>query len=228
MQDSKRSLLVKGIQGTIAAALLAVGQSAVAANITVRVVDAQTLEPVSGAAVCLGLKGQPQAFGALRTDAAGEVMYGDTPHRNFILSVAGNGSGSYAREQTPRNFDIIYYVALDKREFSTDCLAPVKHNLGQGKSALDLLSIDVKSHSHHAGTVDVATRVSGVEPTHIRVSTSADFKGSSWKAYRHVTRHDINRVAAKDLYVQVKRLLDSDGNTIEAVSTTRVGDLHWD
>ena len=219
---------MKGIQGAVAAALLSVGQTAGAANITVRVVDARTLEPVSGVAVCLGSKGQPQAFGAMRTNAAGEVMYGSAPKRNFILSVAGNGSGSYAREQTPRNFDIVYYVALDKRQFSTNCLAPVKHEQGLGKSALDLLSVDVKSHSHHAGTVDVATRVSGVEPTHIRVSTTADFKGSSWKAYRHVTRHDISRVAAKDLYVQVKRLVDSDGNTIEAVSTTRVGDLHWD
>ncbi len=218
---------MKGFHGVLAATLMMAAQSASAAQVTVRVVNAQTLMPVTDVAVCLGSEYSPQAFAAARTDAAGEIVT-RAPGEKFILSVASAGHGNYSREYIARDFDIIYYVALDGRDRDSRCLAPVRNSASvQGKDALKLVSVNVLSHSHHAGTVDVSTRVDGVEPTHIRVSTQADFGGARWMPYRSVTRHAIEAVASTDLYVQVKRLIRQDENSVEAVSSARIGDLHW-
>lgn len=218
---------MKGFHGVLVATMMMAGHNASAAKVTVRVVNAQTLMPVSGVAVCLGSEYSPQEFGAERTDAAGEIVT-STPDDKFILSVASTGHGNYSHEYIARDFDIVYYVALDGRDRDSRCLAPVVNAASaQGKEALQLVSVNVLSHSHHAGTVDVSTRVDGVEPTHIRVSTNSDFGGARWMPYRNVTRHAIETVAATDLFVQVKRLIQKDKNSIEAVSSARIGDLHW-
>lgn len=231
MTNVKSTLLKKGIQFVTAATLLMAGQVATAANVTVRVVDAQTLKPVSNAAVCLGSEMHPGAFGAMRTNKSGEVVYPKAPRQDFVLSVSGNGHGDYVRTKTARGFDIVYYVELRNSGMSTRsrCLTTTRKPAKQmGKEALSLVSVDVRSHNHSGGTVDVATRVTGVVPTHIRASTNADFEGARWLPYRQMTRHPIERVASDNLYVQVKRRLAIDEGSIEAVSSARIGDLHWD
>jgi len=218
----------KGKQLAAAATLLTLAQATSAANVTVRVVDAVTLKPVGDVAVCMGSQRYPGSFGAMRTNSAGEVVYAKSPSRNYILSVAGNGLGDYVREQVPRSFDIIYYVKLKSGKVGSRCMAPTIDSEGQlGKAALDLVSVDVRAHSHAAGTVDVSTSTKGVEPTHIRVSTQPSFAGARWMPYRSVTRHAVDRVASTDLYVQVKRTISEEGGNLEALSVTQVGDLHW-
>lgn len=231
MNNAKSTLLKKGIQFVAAATLLMAGQTATAANVTVRVVDAQTLKPVSNAAVCLGTEAHPGAYGAMRTNKSGEVVYSKAPGQDFVLSVSGNGHGDYVRTKAARGYDIVYYIELRNSGLSSRsrCLTTTRQPAQQmGKEALSLVSVDVRSHNHNGGTVDVATQVTGVVPTHIRASTNADFKDARWLPYRQMTRHPIERVASENLYVQVKRRLAIDAGSIEAVSTARVGDLHWD
>lgn len=229
MKHGNFSITKKGAQLALGTALWAFAQTATAANVTVRVVDSESLQPVSGVAVCMGSQHYPGAFGAMRTNDAGEVVYASSPASNYILSVAGNGRGDYVRELAPRSFDIIHYVELKDGTVGSRCLAPAFGSEGKlGKDALDLVSVDVRSHSHHAGTVDIATSTKGVQPTHIRVSTQPNFAGARWMPYRSVTRHAIERVSSKDLYVQVKRTVSQEGGSVEALSTAQIGDLHWD
>lgn len=230
MNNAKSTLLKKGIRFVAAATLLMAGQAATAANVTVRVVDAQTLKPVGNVAVCMGSETHPGAYGAMRTNKSGEVVYSKAPRQDFVLSVSGNGRGDYVRTKTARGFDIVYYVELRNSGLSarSRCLETIRKPAQQmGKEALSLVSVDVRSHNHDGGTVDVATQVIGVVPTHIRASTNADFKDARWLPYRQMTRHPIDRVASENLYVQVKRSLAIDNGSIEAVSSARVGDLHW-
>lgn len=199
-----------------------------AASVTVRVVDAQTLKPVSNAAVCLGSEQHPGALGAKRTNAKGEVNFDKSPRNDFMLSVSAGGQGSYLQTKTARDFDVIHYIELKSTGPNSHCLVTKRKPAKvQGKDAFSLVSVDVRSHSHSAGTVDISTRVNGLEPTHIRASTDADFEDTRWLPYRNVTRHAIERVSSENLYVQVKRSTVTDEGTIEAVSSARVGDLHW-
>jgi len=201
MKNAKSTVFKKGFQLATAATLMMIGQSAMAASVTVRVVDAQTLKPVSNAAVCLGSEQHPGALGAKRTNAKGEVNFDKSPRNDFMLSVSAGGQGSYLQTKTARDFDVIHYIELKSTGPNSHCLS--------------------------AGTVDISTRVNGLEPTHIRASTDADFEDTRWLPYRNVTRHAIERVSSENLYVQVKRSTVTDEGTIEAVSSARVGDLHW-
>ncbi|MGB0866494.1 MAG: hypothetical protein ACPGSC_08285 [Granulosicoccaceae bacterium] len=229
MNNAKNTLLKKGFPLIAAAAMFSAGQEAMAAKLTVRVVDANTQQPVSGASVCMGSNTSPSEYGSAQTDASGEVVT-SAPGNDFVLSVAGEGHGDYVRTMTARDFDIIYYVELKNGGDQSFCMrskAVSKADL-QGRAALKLVDVDVRSHSHGGGTVDVATEVQGLTPTHIRASTNSDFKGARWLPYRAVTRHQVNKVASEDLFVQVKRSLAVEGGSAEAFSVTRVGDLHWD
>lgn len=162
----------------------------------------------------------------MRTDAAGEI-HAQTPQRDFILSVSGDGHGDYVQEQASRNFDTVYHVELDAGKANSHCVAPVLRSEGPlGKEALSLVYVNIDAHSHTAGTVDVSAEVDGLEPTHIRVSTSTDFSDSSWVPYSDVTRHSVARVSSEKLYVQVKRALTEGKSSIEAVSTARAEGLH--
>jgi len=222
MKNRKGLSLIRGGIALSAITLLSCSMAAKASTVTVRVVDAQSHQPISGAVVCLGAEGKPSAYGAAPTNSAGEVVYPDVPKENFLLSVADNSNGSYARLQERRDFDTIYYVALDGRSGRSHCSLSSSRdgapkNLG-GKRALRLNGVEVKSHSHANSVVELHTDVTGVKPTHIRASTDADFKNAKWMPYRQKTHHSVQKVSSQDLYVQVRRLVSRGDASIEAVS----------
>lgn len=231
MMNAKHALLKRGFPLLAAATLLVAGQDAMAASFTVRVVDAETLSPVPGASVCMGSATAPGEHGTTLTDKNGEARYTRMPGNDFVLSVADGAYASYSREMVSRDFDVIYYVELGHMgDQFANCVraGEVWGAKLQGRAALELVNIDVRAHSHSSGTVDIATEVRGLVPTHIRASTDPEFSNARWLPYRAVTRHEVEEVSSENLYVQVKRSAAVEGGDVEAHSVLSIGDLHWD
>lgn len=206
-------------------ALLGVSSAAVVGEdrwIEVHVLDKQTGNPVSQAAVCLGTTARPDQFGARRSDKDGVVRFESLSQRPVAMLSTVSKSGYQGRQQLlePLHQSRILIVKIISGGGGPQCDAPPAsgdRDTGSGLT-IEHITVEPDSAAGGSGQVRVSVRLSG-DANQIRISESADFTGAPWQVLAPKIAYTTSQgKGMKQIHVQVRRQARTKGASIEVVS----------
>jgi hypothetical protein len=190
------------------------------ARLEVHLLNKQNGKPVADASVCLGTSARTDQFGARRSDAKGVVSFDEISSHPLVLTVSGNGYQGLRQALEPLYESRVLVVKLATGGGGPACDAPEQE---AGNGSLSGLSVDAVRISEDAGNagVLVATRLSGTA-NEIRISEQVDFGDVAWRPYQKAVPFTFSAGhGAKQLYVQVRRVAQVQGASIEVVSPVK-------
>lgn len=208
-----QSVLV--LTGILAATLS--GPAALAANLTVQVLERGSGTPIAGAAVCLGTGADPSQFGAYRSDGEGKVSFQDVVDAPLVLTISKSGFRGEQRNLLGTRSDRVLSVLLPRGGLGPQCDAPAASSDETGLSVLDfqLDGGDVRTRNR---TVRLNFRALG-GATHYRASESQDFAHAQWQPLRATPTFELSPGAGiKRVYLQLRKLRQSEGLSLETRS----------
>jgi len=185
----------------------------------VHVLDKQSGDPVSDAAVCLGITARPDQFGAMRSDKNGVVRFENLSQRPVAMLTTVSKSGFRGLQQRlePLYQSRVLIIKLASGGGGPQCDAQQAQAQGDSESGLVIERISVKADAM-AGRVLVSVRVSGAA-NQIRISEKSDFDGASWQKLEPAVVYTTSQgKGVKQIYVQVRRQASTKGASIEVVS----------
>lgn len=188
----------------------------------VQLFDKQDGKPLADAAVCLGTQARLDQFGAKRTDSRGVVRFeGVRPHP-LVVTVSGRGYQGRQQLLEPLYQSRVLVLKLVTGGGGAVCDAPLA---ASGESApsltVDAVRIRADINAQVPAGVLVSARVSG-PANQIRISEQADFKGAQWQPYAPSVPFTLSAGSGlKQLYVQVRRVSEVQGASIEVISPAK-------
>ncbi|MFQ5643709.1 MAG: hypothetical protein ACE5FQ_08415 [Thiogranum sp.] len=185
----------------------------------VHVLDKQSGQPVSDAAVCLGITARPDQFGAMRSDRDGVVRFENLSQRPVAMLTTVSKPGYQGRQQLlePLYQSRILIIKVVSGGGGPQCDAPPAAAREDSGSGLVIERITVKPDAV-AGQVLVSVQASG-EANQIRISEQPDFAGAGWQALAPAVAYTTSKgKGVKQIYVQVRRQASTEGASIEVVS----------
>lgn len=191
-------------------------------RLEVQLLNRQNGEPVANAAVCLGTSARMDQFGARRSDAKGIVRFDDVSAHPLVLTVSGDGYQGRRQALEPLYESRVLVVKLVTGGGGPACDAPLQDIAGASGSALSLDGVRVRddSSASPAGVL-VATRVSG-DANEIRISEQVNFGDADWQPYQPAVPFTLSAGhGPKQLYVQIRRVAQVQGASIEVVSPVK-------
>lgn len=188
----------------------------------VHLLNRQTGQPVADAAVCLGTSARPDQFGARRSDRAGVVRFDEVSPHPLVLTVSGDGYQGRRQALEPLYESRVLVVKLATGGGGPQCDAPQRDAGTASASGLSIDSVHISADpASRAGGVLVQTRISG-SANQIRVSEAPDFGGSKWRTYKPAVPFAPSAgEGSRHLYIQVRRLAQVEGASIEVVSPVK-------
>ncbi len=213
-----------GIGAVLAVALSGGVAPASAAErwLEVRVVDRQSGAALENAAVCLGTSARPDQFGARRTGNGGAVRFEGLPLNSIELIAARRGYQGRRQTLEPLPGNRVVVVKLAPGGGGPVCRAPEQGAEAQAAPELEITDVQVARSPSASGEWLLSLRVSG-EANQVRIAASADFKDAQWQPLQAENRFRAGSGApVRQLYVQVRRHVQTDGASIEVVSPVRV------
>ncbi len=190
--------------------------------VEVHVLDKQTGNAVSEAAVCLGTTARPDQFGARRSDRDGVVRFEDLSQLPVAMLATVSKSGYQGRQQLlePQYQNRILILKIVSGGGGPKCDAPLTLVEDDADSGLTIERITIKPDAvaESSGQVQVSVKVSG-NANQIRISEQADFSGAPWQALAPTVAYSTSQgKGVKQIYVQVRRQAKAKGASIEVVS----------
>lgn len=187
----------------------------------VRVIDSQTATPVSDASVCLGTSARPDQFGSRRTDREGIVRFQDLLPNPLVLSVSRNGFRGQQRAVGPAYDSRIVVLKLASGGGGPECHAlPLQERAAPAPASgisIQRLTVDRADAGSDSAGVIVGVSVSG-KANQVRIGERADFHDSEWQELQGPVAFTLSDADVRQLYVQVRRVLEAEGVSIEEVS----------
>lgn len=213
------------LRGLLAGISLMMFSSLVAATqVQVRVVDPNTHNPVSNAAVCLGTPAQLDQFGAQRTDYRGLVSFELAGKVPALITVSANQYKGVQRAIAVDQTDILREISLPRGGLGPSCSADpgaVEIKPAATKTPrlrLADLQINRGENMTYSRSVVIAPHIQG-SATHYRVSENRDFSDSPWQNFQKTPLVMLSEGNGKKrLYYQVREVFQSEKGTIERVS----------
>lgn len=222
MDRQKYSVLLHRSTVFFSVLILAVTFNANAANIKIHVLDSSKNSPLKNMAVCLGTTANIQQFGAVRTDANGDVFFSNLPRTPLLLTVSGSQHKGLQRIIPASGSNLVRIVHLPLGGLGPACdAAPAISEVEE----LDIpglritgVSLDQGHKNTSSRSIVISSRIFG-EPTHYRVSENPEFKGSDWIEYQKTPLFTLTKGdGQKKVYFQVRRAFEMNGNIIQTAS----------
>ena len=184
----------------------------------VRVLDKQNGSAVSEAAVCLGTSANPHQFGARRSDASGAVRFDDLLSDSLVVTVSKNGYQGREQRIESLNQARVVVLKLAPGGGGPDCDAPAAATPVDVSSGLAIDGVSIRKDPGESARILVSVRASG-PANQVRISEQVDFVGSDWQPLEQPTPYDLSDAeGARQIYVQVRRHVESQGASIEVIS----------
>jgi len=171
-----------------------------AAKFGVTLVDA-TGQPVSGAAVCIGLAGSYSQFGSAHTDENGFAIL-DVPTAPTVVTIL---------TEPARNFNLIKKIQLTPGSQNVRC------EVDDFEASASSVKIGNVLVSESAFSTVLRPNVSG-EPTEYRVSRIPSFTASSWQRFESTIALSTRLSEEDEVFLQMRRFKGSGSSWIEARS----------
>jgi len=180
-----------------------------AAKFGVTLVDA-TGQPVSGAAVCIGLAGSYSQFGSAHTDENGFAIL-DVPTAPTVVTISKNNFNSIRVTEPARNFNLIKKIQLTPGSQNVRC------EVDDFEASASSVKIGNVLVSESAFSTVLRPNVSG-EPTEYRVSRIPSFTASSWQRFESTIALSTRLSEEDEVFLQMRRFKGSGSSWIEARS----------
>ncbi len=219
-----KELLPKGVRIFLPLfLLLPVASPALAQEpwLEVHVLNRHDGRPVNDAAVCLGTGARGDQFGARRSDARGVVRFSDLSANPLAVTVSAAGYQGRRQALQPLYDNRVLVVKLVTGGGGPSCGAPPSA-AAESAPGLRLEAVRIR---HSAGaslaSVLVSARASG-PVNQIRISEQRDFADADWQDYKPSVPYTLSAgEGAKRLYVQVRRVAQVQGASIQIQSPVR-------
>jgi len=227
MHNKRNVRILYFLVGTMLAFLIPAGQAAAyeSAWLEVRVVNKHDDRPISNAAVCLGTTASVDQFGASRSDASGIIRFEDLPRNPLLVTVSKQGFQGRAQRLEPMYESRVLVVKIVPGGGGPACDVAIEASSPEEVSpGLEIVALNVsRARAEGNGNrVFVSVEVSG-KANQVRISEQPDFSGAQWQPFESPVAYQLNQGAGmKRIYVQVRRLAQTQGGSIEVVSPTRV------
>lgn len=214
------------LAAVLASGILTFSNTAQAAKIGVRVLDANSGLPVANASVCLGTASDPTIYGTGVTSFAGLALYDNVPEKPVLITVSKRNFRGIALQTFPKKDNVVTDVLVTEGLSSKRCralkLVNLKPGITQGEPTDDVWPMTIDALSYFPSGDDGFSFLAYVRgrPTHYRVSTDPEFMDAEWIAYSDVFHYSpLQRDQGKSaLYFQLRKLVEVEGGKIEAVS----------
>jgi len=213
------------IIGVIAVSCIFTVSVAHAGKFGVRVLDATTGLPVANAAVCIGTVGDRTLYGTAITSYSGVALYEDVPDSAVLITVSKKNYRGMSLHNPATSDNVIADVLLTEGITSRKCRALKYVDLKPGITDREYKNewpLEITTLSYFPSGDDGLAFLSYTsgKPTHYRVSTKSDFSDAQWKPYTDVFEYSPNSrdVGKELLYFQVRKHIDAEGGSMEAMS----------
>ncbi|TCK17234.1 hypothetical protein DFR30_0455 [Thiogranum longum] len=216
-----------GILAGLAGLLVMPAWSVVYASnwLEVRVVDKQTGAPVAETSVCLGTSARTDQFGAHRATSDGIVRFDDLPESSMMLTASRRGYQGRQQGLEPMAGNRVVVLNLAPGGGGPVCAAATSADVQpQAAGELEITAVRVSPDSALSSGAQVAVTVSvSGKADQVRIAETADFAGAKWMDLKPKNRFTLSKgKGVKRLYVQVRRLVEVKGATIESLSPVKV------
>jgi len=196
----------------IASMLLIAAGSAHAAKFGVKVVSADGT-PVAGAAVCIGTHGNYKQFAAVFTSSEGDVVV-DVPPVPLLVTVSKNRFSAVRLAEPARRYNLVKTVKLQEGIPGPRCKAD--SSLADAEITNGGPTISNVAVRDEVFNVSLMPRVSGTVNKY-RIGTSRSMQNAVWENYSREIVVD-PKMLGKTVYLQVAKVLQQEGASIEAHS----------
>ena len=200
--------------------LLAISSAVQAADVDVRVTSSAHDTPMANAAVCLGTPGNPDQFGAYRTDTEGHTSFRVVPETPLLLTVSKVQYKGEQRLLSGSQNNRTVTVVLRRGGGGPSCTPPVGESLADMGTRLQVAHCKLNrgAASTASRTVTLDCPVKGA-PTHYRASERRDFGNADWQPYKPTVRFKLSAGPGdKTVYYQARRSSESSGASLHMVS----------
>jgi hypothetical protein len=188
----------------------------------VHLLDKQDGRPLADAAVCLGTRARLDQFGAKRSDSQGVVRFEDIRPHSLVVTASGRGYQGRQQLLEPLYQSHVLVIKLTTGGGGPVCDAPLGASAESAASlTVDAVRVRTDINAQAPDSVLVSARVSG-PANQIRISEQADFKGAGWLSYEPSVPFTLSAgKGVKQLYIQVRRVSEVQGASIEVVSPVK-------
>ncbi|UCE77400.1 MAG: carboxypeptidase regulatory-like domain-containing protein [Gammaproteobacteria bacterium] len=212
-----------GIAFVAGATVFCLAQVSVAAGfganwLEVRVLDKQNGSAVAEAAVCVGTSANPHQFGARRSDASGAVRFEDLLSDSLVVTVSKKGYQGREQRVESLNQARVVVLKLAPGGGGPHCDAPAALAPVDVSSGLAIDGVSIRKDPGGSGRILVSVRASG-PANQVRISEQPDFGGSDWQQLEQPVPYELTDAeGVRQIYVQVRRHVESQGASIEVIS----------
>ena len=189
-------------------------------SLEVHVLDRQSGNAIDSAAVCLGTAAKTDQFGARRTNADGITRFEDLPPNSLLVTVSKRGLQGNQQLLEPMSQHRVIVLKVAAGGGGPQCDAPPAAAVADATSGLkiDRVKISQGADGGNSNQISVSVKVSRMA-NQMRISESADFAGAQWQEFRSPVAFKVAPGrGVKQLYVQVRHHVQTEGAVIEVVS----------
>ena len=210
----------KFVFSAVAAAMfLLATTTAHAAKFGVKVVSADGT-PIAGAAVCIGTHGNYKQFAAMFTSADGDVVV-DVPPVPLLVTVSKSRFSAVRLTEPARRYNLVKTVKLQDGIPGPRCKADSSlADAGITNGGPTISNVGVRDKVFN---VSLMPQVSGGVNKY-RIATSKSMRNAVWEDFRKEIVVD-PKMLGKTVYLQVAKVLQQEGASIEAHSNVVAVDL---
>jgi hypothetical protein len=190
-------------------------------SLQVRVLDRHSGTAIPDAAVCLGTGANPSQFGVGRTDLTGAASFNDLLSDALLVTVSRQGFQGRAQRIESLTQSRVLLVKVVPGGGGPHCDAPTGEEEESLSSGLEIDGVSIrKAQSDPTGVL--LSVVASAPANQVRISEHANFAGASWQAFQQPVLFNVGPgQARRDIYVQIRRYVESQGATIEVISPVK-------
>lgn len=177
--------------------------------------------PIAGAAVCVGMPGNPRQFGARMTDRDGRAHL-DVPNVPLVVTVSQSRFSSVRVQEPARDFNLVRDITLREGVPGPRCrggssLAARSEAAGPGELVIERIEFPDTGE----GGMALRPLVAGAAPTHYRLGRSvAALEDTRWQSFDSEIALGDGNADVPGLFLQLRRRVGGDDAWIETVSPT--------
>jgi hypothetical protein len=184
----------------------------------VRVLDKNKGSAIVDAAVCVGTSANPHQFGAQRTGDSGVVRFDDLLSDSLVVTVAKQGYQGRAQRLESFSQARVVVMKVVPGGGGPKCDAPVASGPVDVSSGLAIEGVSIRKDPGGSARLLVSVTTAG-PANQVRISEQADFTGSDWQELQQPVPYELSGAeGVKQIYVQVRRHVQSQGASIEVIS----------
>ncbi|MDH3979726.1 MAG: carboxypeptidase-like regulatory domain-containing protein [Gammaproteobacteria bacterium] len=210
---------MKLITNIMMTALLTVSaQTAIGADLRVRVFERGGNVPLAGVSVCLGTQARLDQLGAKLTDARGFVVFDSLPSAQLLVTASMPGYKSEQELMVTSNANRMLVLSLSGGGGGPNCGAggPGKRVIGGLKVERFAINNGAATSAQHSVTLNHAA--SGAV-TQYRVSERSDFSDAEWQDHAAAPVFKLSEGnGRKQIWFQVRRHSSLNDAVVETVS----------